>query len=278
MNKEPLFQDRFDDLSCCVLIPTYNNGNTLSKVIKEVLSYTSNIIVVNDGSTDATSSILEEFEGVKTITFSKNQGKGDALKAGFKFASQTGYKYAVSMDSDGQHFPNDLHVFLEALESKKRDHPEILVIGARKMDDPSVPDKSSIGNRFSSFWFWVETGIKLSDTQCGYRLYPLEVVNSLNLYTSKFELEIEVIVKSAWQGVDVKNLPVKVLYDPLERVTHFRPFRDVARITLLNIWFVGVAFLYINPENFFRKFMRKKQQRVKKQSFRGAQIPVDDKG
>ncbi len=264
MDLEPSYQSRFDALHCCVLIPTYNNHKTLQRVIDEVYNYTKNIIVVNDGSTDNTKRILENYSFLQVINIPVNKGKGNALKRGFKEAQKMGYKYAISMDSDGQHFPDDLHVFLDALEEHITSQPDLLVIGSRKMDDPTVPDKSSIGNRFSTFWYWVETGIKLKDTQCGYRLYPLEAVNSLSLYTSRFELEIEVIVKAAWNGVKVINLPVKVLYDPQERVTHFKPWQDVARITLLNIYFVFVAAFYIAPRNLLRKFRSSKENFKKK--------------
>ena len=260
MINPPLYQSRFDMLHCCVLIPTYNNHKTLQRVIDDVHTYTNNIIVINDGSTDGTSQILGNFPFLRVVHVPVNKGKGNALKQGFKEASSLGYVYAISMDSDGQHFPNDLHVFLDALEEHLPNNPDLLVIGSRKMDDPSVPDKSSIGNRFSSFWYWVETGIKLTDTQCGYRVYPLKAVNSLSLYTSRFELEIEVIVKAAWAGVKVINLPVKVLYDPNERVTHFRPWQDVARITLLNIGFVFMKVFYIAPRDLLRKLKSKKVQ------------------
>lgn len=274
MKSDPILQSRFERLNCCVLIPTYNNANTLGRVINEVLSYTSNLIIVNDGSTDKTSEILGNFDAPNVLSLPKNAGKGNALKKGFKRAEEMGYEYAISMDSDGQHFPSDLPVFLQALEQKRPEDPELLVIGARKMDDPSVPDKSSFGNRCSTFWFWVETGIDLTDTQCGYRLYPVKTMNSLSLYTSKFELEIEVIVKAAWKGVEVKNLPVKVLYDPLERVTHFRPFQDVTRITLLNIWFVGVAACYIGPRSLFRKLGSRKS-RLPKKKISGTGLPLE---
>lgn len=273
MSKIPLYQARFDEFKCCVLIPTYNNQATLKRVLDQVLSYTENVVVVNDGSTDKTAQILDKYSSLKVINIPINQGKGNALKTGFYKAYQIGYKYAISMDSDGQHFPDDLHVFLDALESHLPVNPDLLVIGSRKMDDPSVPDKSSIGNRLSSFWYWVETGVDLQDTQCGYRLYPLEKINSLNLYTSRFELEIEVIVKAAWNGIKVINLPVKVLYDPNERVTHFRPWQDVARITVLNIWFVFVAAFYIAPRNLLRKFGNKKKE-VSKKAF-SREIPIE---
>lgn len=260
MKDKPRLQHRFEAQRCCVLIPTYNNKKTLERVISEVLTYTTNVIIVNDGSTDGTAAILNGFKNLEVISLQQNKGKGNALKIGFKEAMARGYEYTITMDSDGQHFPDDLEVFLEALEEKSTHDEEPLVIGSRKMDDPSVPDKSSLGNRCSTFWFWVETGIKLTDTQCGYRLYPLKVVDELNLYTSKFELEIEVIVKAAWEGARVENRPVKVLYDPLERVTHFRPFQDVTRITLLNIWFVMVLVSFIIPRELFRKFQQRKEE------------------
>ena len=278
MNTAPILQHRFDSLNCCVLIPSYNNGFTLRRVIEDVLKFTSNLVVVNDGSTDGTAQILKGYKQAKVVTLTKNKGKGYALKTGFKVAEKLGYEYAISMDSDGQHFPDDLEVFINALEQRSPHDPDLLVIGARKMDDPSVPDKSSVGNRFSTFWFWVETGIKLSDTQCGYRLYPLKTVNSLNLYTSKFELEIEVLVKSAWKGVEVKNLPVKVLYDPLERVTHFRPFRDVSRITLLNIGFVATSLFYILPRNILGRFRKKRpQEKLENQRLPETNLPLKEK-
>lgn len=274
MNQEPIYQSRFDALKCCVIIPTYNNHATISRVLSDVLRYTCNIIVVNDGSTDATAQILNNFQDLEVLHIPKNKGKGNALKTGFKTAQNLGFDYGISMDSDGQHFPDDLHVFLDTLEKHLPQQPDLLIIGARKMDDPSVPNKSSIGNRFSTLTFWLETGIKLTDTQCGYRLYPLKAVNSLRLFTSRFELEIEVIVKAAWEGVKVINMPVKVLYDPRERVTHFKPWQDVARITLLNIYFVVIGALYIAPRNLLRKLSSKKQP-IEKPSFSEKEMPLE---
>lgn len=274
MHQKQQFQHRFDALQCCVLIPTYNNEEALKEVLCEVLRYTANIIVVNDGSTDATATILQEFEALEIINLPKNRGKGNALKIGFKKAAELHYNYAISMDSDGQHFPDDLSVFLEALENKVPEGPELLVIGSREMNHSSIPKKSNIGNRFSSFWFWVETGIKLKDTQCGYRLYPVKMVNSLNLQTSKFELEIEVIVKAAWKGVEIKNLPVKVFYDPEDRVTHFKPFQDVARISLLNIWFVFLKVFYIIPRDLFAGKKKSTLKKTPSEQFTDAKFPV----
>ena len=185
------------DLNVCVIIPTYNNDKTLNRVIEGVLIYTNQIIIVDDGSTDQTSAILKTYPNLKPIHFSKNKGKGMALREGFKKALSLGYNYAITIDSDGQHYPDDIPVFIEALKKYK----DALFIGSRNMTHDSVPKGSSFGNKFSNFWFWAETGIKLTDTQSGFRLYPLNPISKIKYYTNKFEFEIEVIVKAAWRGV-----------------------------------------------------------------------------
>lgn len=244
---------KISELKCCVIIPTYNNAKTLKKVIDDVLQYTSHLIIVNDGSTDTTSEILENYKSnVEQISFSKNKGKGKALREGFKKAIQLGYKFAITIDSDGQHFAEDIPVFIAELEKSK----EILLIGSRNMTHDSVPKNSSFGNKFSNFWFWVETGISLTDTQSGFRLYPLEEIGKMKFYTSKFEFEIESIVRIAWRGLDVKNVPIKVLY-ATDRVSHFRPYKDFARISVLNTYLVFVAFFYIKPRDLMLKIKKK---------------------
>jgi len=241
------------DLNVCVIIPTYNNDKTLSRVIDGVLIYTDQIIIVNDGSTDDTINILKKYSSLEQIHFKKNKGKGAALRAGFKKAIQKKYDFAITIDSDGQHYPDDIPIFIHELD--KNDN--ILLIGSRNMTHESVPKNSSFGNKFSNFWYWIETGIKLTDTQSGYRLYPLDTISKINFYTNKFEFEIESIVKTAWRGVEVKNVPIKVLYDANERVSHFRPIVDFTRISILNTWLVLVAFLYIKPRDLVLELKQK---------------------
>lgn len=246
---------RLKDLQCCVIIPTYNNNKTLKRLIEGVLDYTTDVIVVNDGSKDSTAQILEAFNSIKKIHLSKNKGKGNALRLGFELAEELGYKNAITIDSDGQHFPKDIPVFVNALEISE--NKNLLLIGARNMSQEGVPKKSSFGNKFSNFWFWFETGISLEDTQSGFRLYPLHYLKELKFYTKKFEFEIEVIVKAAWNGTSVENVPVNVLYDETERVSHFRPFKDFTRISILNTWFVIVTLFYIKPRGLYRKYKKK---------------------
>ena len=242
-------------LNCCVLIPTYNNAGTLKRVIDGVLRQTSEIIVVNDGSTDSTIDILRGYTQLEQIHLNKNKGKGNALKVGFQKALKRGYDFAITIDSDGQHFPEDINVFLGALQAEETKN--VLYIGSRNMQQADVPGSSSFGNKFSNFWFWFETGTWLTDTQCGYRLYPLKEIEKLNLYTPKFEFEIEVIVKASWNGTLVKNVPVKISYNAAERVSHFRKVPDFTRISILNTWFVLMAIFYIKPRDFFRRVKKK---------------------
>lgn len=253
MNSIPTTSERMNQLNVCVVIPTYNNHKTLCRVIDGVLLQTSNVIIVNDGSTDATSEILESYMQCTIITIGKNQGKGNALREAFKKGKELGFHHAITIDSDGQHFPDDIPVFLDALENEEND---VVLIGSRNMNQDGVPKKSSFGNKFSNFWFWFETGIRLEDTQSGYRLYPLRSIPK-KFFTKKFEFEIEIIVRTAWNGIPVKNVPVKILYDPNERVTHFRPFKDFTRISILNTVLVLLLFLYIKPRDFFRSFKKK---------------------
>ena len=165
----PVYEDRFRQLKACVLIPTYNNAGTLAAVLNDVLTYTQQVIVVNDGSTDNTAEILRQFPQVHAVNYTPNKGKGMALRTGFKEAVRLGYDHAITLDSDGQHYAKDLVEFLTWLEAE----PNTLLIGARNLDQENVPVKSSFGNRFSNFWFWVNTGIRLQDTQSGYRSYPV---------------------------------------------------------------------------------------------------------
>ena len=247
-----LEEARIDQYKVCVIIPTYNNDKTLKRVIDSVLHHTSAIIVVNDGATDTTATILESYSDLVQIHHVKNLGKGIALRNGFKKALDLQYNYAITIDSDGQHFASDIPNFLTALEID----PTALLIGSRNMSQESVPKKSSFGNAFSNFWFWFETGIKLEDTQSGFRLYPLQEI-PVRYFTNKFEFEIEVIVRSAWKNIPVKNIPIQVLYDPQERVSHFRPFKDFTRISILNTVLVLIALVYIKPRFFFRKLKKK---------------------
>ena len=245
-------QELLNSTNFCVIVPTYNNHKTLKKVLDSILDFTSKIIIVNDGSTDTTNEILKQYSELTQIHHPRNIGKGRALRNGFRKAIEMNFEYAITIDSDGQHFASDIPKFIAAIQNE----PNSLLIGSRNMTQENVPKKSSFGNKFSNFWFKFETGIALEDTQSGFRLYPLKLIPK-QFYTNKFEFEIEVIVRSAWKGIVVKNIPIQILYDPAERVSHFRPFKDFTRISILNTVLVLNALLYIKPRDFFRRAKKK---------------------
>jgi len=248
------FQSVFKQKKVCVLVPTYNNAQTLKQVLRDVLEYTNQVVVVNDGSTDATSEILKEYSHLSIINFPSNKGKGYALRMGFKKAVELGYDYAITIDSDGQHYADDLPVFLKKLEN----HSSSIIIGARNMEHASIPGKSSFGHNFSNFWFWVEVGYRVNDTQSGYRLYPVKLLNDFTFITRKYEFEIEVLIRAAWSGIEVTDTPIKVFYaEKGKRISHFRPFWDFTRISILNTFLVTIALLYIHPRNFLLGLKKK---------------------
>lgn len=255
---------KMEALGCCVIVPTYNNEKTLEKVLRDVQQYCKDILVVNDGSTDSTTSILSGMEEVKTISYEKNVGKGNALNLGLKWAFENGFSYAITIDSDGQHFADDIPVFIEAMEAT----PGAFFIGCRNLREENMPKKNTFGNKFSNFWFKVETGITLPDTQSGYRLYPLEAFDTLFLFTKKYEYELEIMVKLAWKEVPIKAVPVKVHYPKgEERVTHFRPIWDFVRIGYLNTYLVTLAFLWHTPKRFIKSINKDSVKTFVKKNF-----------
>ena len=237
------------DRAICVVIPTYNNGGTIAAVVGDVLRVCGDVIVVNDGSTDSTSDILHSIGGITIVEHERNRGKGYALKSGFRRARQMGFAYAITLDGDGQHYPDDIGLFLAA----NRRHPGALIVGSRRLDGADRSKGSRFANSFSNFWFFVQTGRLLSDTQSGYRLYPLRKLHGLRWLTSRYEAELELLVMASWHGVDIVTIDIDVYYPPREqRVSHFRPGRDFARISVLNTVLCFLAIVYGLPLRIFR--------------------------
>ncbi len=245
---------QFDELKVCVIVPTYNNGATVTGVLEDVLAYTSNVIVVIDGSTDDTRQRVETLaDRVVIVEHERNRGKGQALLSGFRHASALGYAYAITIDSDGQHFASDLPVILSSCEENT------LVVGSRNLTEKNMPGGNTFANRFSNFWFLIQTWRRLPDTQTGYRLYPLAFASRARWLTSRYEAELELLVFAAWSGIRLVPVPVKVYYPPAgERVTHFRPFADFARISLLNTVLCFLAVVYGWPRMLYHKITRRK--------------------
>ncbi len=212
----------------CVLIPTYNNARTLEATVLGAKEQLPDVIVVDDGSTDGTRGILDGLAGITVLRHEKNRGKGAALRTGFEHARRAGFSHAVSIDSDGQHLPGEIPHVLAACGGG-------LVIGKRDLAADGGYRRSRFGLKNSNFWVWVATGLRLPDTQSGFRAYPLEDIGKLRLVSTGYDLEIEVLVKAAWTGVKIPSVPIRVLYPPREEhVSHMRPVLDFIRIGRLN--------------------------------------------
>jgi len=240
-------------MNWCVVIPTFNNDKTLEKVLREVLQVTGDVIVINDGSTDNTLGILRQFPSVITVSYARNKGKGYALRKGFEEALKEGFRYAVTLDSDGQHYARDIQAFIAKVE----EFPDSLIVGTRTLPKDRLKRGSGFANRFSNFWFRFISGVSLPDTQSGFRLYPLEMIKDIRFLTNKYEFELEVLIRSAWHGIPLINIPIGVYYpDKAERVSHFRPFHDFVRIGLLNTVCVFITLFYIKPFSFLHYLKR----------------------
>ena len=230
-----------------VIIPTYNNAGTLKDVLSRTLAQGLPIVVVDDGCTDGTRVILSGFKDVTVIAHPKNQGKGAALKTAFRWALEKGYAYAVTIDSDGQHYPEDIPELLKAKGERT------IVVGSRTTRGANAG--GSFANRFSNFWFTAYTGISLTDTQTGFRLYPLRDLPSLKVVGNRYEAELSLLLFSAWKGLRLVPVQVHVNY-PKDRVTHFRPFQDFMRITLVNIIGLPLAIFYGWPRILLHKLLK----------------------
>lgn len=241
----------------CAVIPTYQNAKTLLQVVADVHRVVDTVFVVDDGSNDSTAALLDKATGnerpEKVLTHPKNCGKGAALKTGLTYARQQGFRYAVTVDADGQHRANDIPALLKAVEEE----PDALAIGSRGLQHENMPAKSTFANRFSNFWFALQTLQRLPDTQSGLRIYPLRRLHGLRWMSARYEAELTLLVFSAWAGVKLLPVPVSVYYPPRDqRVTHFRPGRDFTRISVLNTLLCFLMVVYGWPRIFCRQIAR----------------------
>ena len=189
--------ERVRRVECAVVIPTYNHAGTLAEVIAGVKRYCADIFVVNDGSTDMTAQLLATIPDIRIIAYPHNRGKGYALRTGLLAAAAAGFRYAITIDSDGQHYPEDIPAFIERIEA----FPDRLLVGARNLTAENMPSKNTFANRFSNFWYKVETGHTLQDTQSGFRLYPLRKLGRMRTLCRRYEFEVEILVRAAMRGV-----------------------------------------------------------------------------
>ncbi|MFA6284405.1 MAG: glycosyltransferase family 2 protein [Desulfurivibrionaceae bacterium] len=214
-------------MKAAVIIPVYNHEQRIGEVIRETMALGLPVIVVDDGSTDNTPGIIGKIEGISVIHHPANLGKGAALLSGFAAAVEQECDWALTIDGDGQHRPEDAQRLLQAAALGRR----VIVVGQRMgMAGENVPWTSRFGRGFSNFWVWASGGPRIHDSQSGFRLYPLPEALHLGVRARRYQFEVEILVRAKRQGLDTVEVPVQVVYQPKgERVSHFRPWPDFKR-------------------------------------------------
>jgi glycosyltransferase involved in cell wall biosynthesis len=196
-------------------------------VIGQALKLGLPLFVIDDGSTDRTPEIINDILGIVVIRHPVNLGKGAALRTGFAAAVEQGCAWAITIDGDGQHLPEDATSLLRAVGEGRR----IIVVGRRQgMVGKNVPWTSRFGRGFSNFWVWAAGGPRITDSQSGFRLYPLPEALHLGVKATRYQFEVEVLVRAKQRGIETMEAPVRVVYQAKgERVSHFRPWLDFRR-------------------------------------------------
>ena len=207
----------------CVVIPVYNSPY-IDEVIEDALKYDYSLIVVDDGSEPK----ISVPDGVTLITHKQNMGKGEAIISGAKKAKELGFEYFVTMDADKQHLASEVSKLIAAYR------PNAIVIGNRDFEHENVPESSKFGRKFSNFWVKLETFKRLGDTQSGFRIYPVDILN-LNIKNKRFDFEIEVLALHSYRGGDIIDVDTECYYPPSdERVSHFDKLKDNIRLSLIH--------------------------------------------
>jgi glycosyltransferase involved in cell wall biosynthesis len=210
-------------------VPVYNNAGTIADVARRCREQLPHVLVVDDGSSDADLRSLLAGLDVTVVRHSENEGKGRALQTAFAYAREQGAEFVITLDGDGQHFPEDIQRFLPLLRS------DTILIGHRSEVIGEMPGRSLFGRDFSDFWVQLEAGGNAHDTQSGYRAYPLAAVRQLQIASKFYNFEMEIIAKAMWAGMKVGSVPIRVWYPPVEqRVSSFHPLRDNWRISKLH--------------------------------------------
>lgn len=213
-----------------IVIPVFNHAKTLRDVAERALEIQDTVMVIDDGSTDGGIDTLEGLD-IHILQHPLNRGKGAAILTAAEASRCLGMTHIVTIDADGQHNPVDFRKFVPlAIE-----YPNAVIVGKRNFQAIKVPGLTRFGRHFSNFWLRIQTGQSIGDSQSGFRVYPLKVLERLKLQETRFAFEVEVLVKAAWAGVVLREVDIAVYYPPPhERISHFNVFKDNLRLTLLN--------------------------------------------
>jgi glycosyltransferase involved in cell wall biosynthesis len=215
----------------CVLIPCLNEERAIGDLLRGVLAHCSEVIVVDDGSDDRTPEIVAKMP-VTLLRHPGRRGKGEALRTGFREALRRGYHAVLTMDGDGQHSPDDIPRIVDAALR----YPYLLVIGARMLSRGQQPAGRHAANNFADWGISWGCGRPVADTQSGQRWYPRAAVELVDLRSQDFVFEAAILIAASRDlDMGIVSVPIESRYQGQFRLSHFRPVRDVARITLYTI-------------------------------------------
>jgi glycosyltransferase involved in cell wall biosynthesis len=206
----------------CVIIPTYNESKTIAGLIQQARLSGLEVIVIDDGSRDNTADIAQASKAL-VLRNVKNLGKGASLVKGYDFALARGFDAVISMDGDGQHSCDDLAAFMHKAESSGC----AIIVGNRMSSTQQMPALRVATNRFMSWLISLVTGQYIPDTQCGFRLVKKELLEKLNLSTSKYETESEILIQASRLGFKIESVAVRTIYSGQK--SQINPFVDTLR-------------------------------------------------
>jgi glycosyltransferase involved in cell wall biosynthesis len=208
------------------LVPAYDAAASVGAVVRDTLAVVSPVLVVDDGSHDATADVAGH-AGAEVIRQVPNAGKGAALVAGFRALSGRGFTHAVTLDADGQHLATEIPAVLAASAAA----PDAIVVGVRQKEGHDISAIARAGNCVADALMQLIAGRTLPDTQSGFRVYPLTATLALGTVGARYDFETEVLLRAARRGLPLVGVPVRVHYPPIaERVSHFDPVTDTLRI------------------------------------------------
>lgn len=208
--------------ACAAILPCYNEANNLPPILAGLRAHFQTVFIVDDGSTDSTASVASD-AGAKVLKHTTNGGKGKALRTGFAEAQARGFTWALVMDGDGQHAPEDIPKFFACAE--RTGAP--LVVGNRLGEAEKIPPLRRFVNRWMTARLSRLSGRPLADSQCGFRLINLETLAQLTLQADHFEVESELLVRWVQAGLPVEFVPIQVIYR--HGGSKINPFTDTWR-------------------------------------------------
>lgn len=220
-------------MNFAVVIPALNEASQIRAVVASALAHCAHVIVIDDGSTDGTSSLIADLP-ITLIRHDTPHGKAASLRDGFRDALQRGFDAVVTMDGDGQHAASDIPRIVAAA----RRYPGHVVIGARLINREQQPARRRRANAVADWGVGWACGHKVVDSQSGQRFYPRAVMELVDVSTRfGFVFESEILIEANWRlGIRTVSVPIESRYPADRRASHFRAVRDTTRITRMIIW------------------------------------------